>query len=131
MPEKVLLFSQVFAEENKHLHFTVTRYTLPLLLLLLHTPLRVPGINSHCVSGSSKSPVVPHQFHVVHIDIWEHYYYKILNDFPILIDMLKPTESALGLQADQLVDVLRKLPTLLLYRFVEMSEMSFVLSKAF
>jgi hypothetical protein len=44
MPEKVLLFSQVFAKENKHLqflqpenHFTVTRYTLPLLLLLLHT----------------------------------------------------------------------------------------------
>jgi hypothetical protein len=41
------------------------------------------------------------------------------------------TEFALGLQADQLVDVLRKLPTLLLYRCVEMSEMSFVLSKAF
>ncbi len=95
-----------------------------------------------CVSGSTRSPVFPHQIHVVQIDIQEHYYYKILNDFPILIDMLKPTlcakkerkmctESALGLQADQLFDVLRKLPTLLLYRCLEMSEMSFVLSKAF
>jgi hypothetical protein len=66
MPEKVLLFSQVFAKENKHLqflqpenHFTVTRYTLPLLLLLLHTPLRVPGINSHCFLFFNVFQVVP------------------------------------------------------------------------
>ncbi len=66
MPERVLLFSQVFAKENKHLqffqpenHFTVTRYTLPLLLLQLHTPLRVPGINSHCFLFFNVFQVVP------------------------------------------------------------------------
>lgn len=66
MPERVFLFSQVFAKENKHLqflqpenHFTVTRYTLPLLLLLLHTPLRVPGINSHCFLFFNVFQVVP------------------------------------------------------------------------